>query len=123
MKVLLSVIGASALALAGISSLRSPEPAPAAAAFEGCLRNGSGPSVFILRGAREAGTEAGARDYLLVAIAGGVNLNGALNHQVSVDGDASGPGEGPEPPGAANTAEKALRRLTVRSLNDSGQRC
>jgi hypothetical protein len=79
--------------------------------------------VFILRGARQAGAEGGARDFLLVAIASGIDLNGALNHQVSIDGDAGAAGEGPEPPAAANSAEKALRRLTVQALRDSGQRC
>ena len=121
MKVTLGVLGATALVYAGFMGTRTPEPARAS--FDGCLRNGSAPTVFILRGGRQAGAEGGGRDFLLVAIASGVNLNGALNHQVSIDGDASAAGEGPEPPGDANSAEKALRRLSVQALRDSGQRC
>jgi hypothetical protein len=123
MKMTLGILAAAGLTAAGVLSTRSPEPSPVAAAFDGCLRNGSAPSVFILRGARQTGAEGGARDYLLVGIASGVDPGGALNHTVTIEGDAAAAGEGPEPPGAANSAEKALRRLTVRALRDSGQRC
>ena len=122
MRVMLGILVATVLVYAGVSRSRSPEPV-VTAVFDGCLRTGSASSVFILRSAREAGAEAGARDYLLVAIASGTDLNAAMNHQVSIDGDASGAGEGPEPPAAANSAEKALRRLSVRGVKDSGQRC
>jgi hypothetical protein len=123
MKVMLSVLSAAAVAFAGFLGTRSPESESARATFDGCLRTGSAPSVFILRGGRQAGTEEGARDFLLVAVSSGADLNGALNHQVSIDGNAGAPGEGPEPPAAANSAEKALRRLSVQALRDSGQRC
>jgi hypothetical protein len=112
------------LVYAGVSSTRPDErDSTPAATLNGCLRNGSAPSVFLLRGAQTADGQGGARDYLLVSVPGNVNLQGALNHQVSIDGDAFAASEGPEPPAAANTVEKALRRLAVRAMRDSGNGC
>lgn len=120
-KAILGGVVGAVLVYAGLAGTR-PEEA-AAASVSGCLRTGSAPSVFLLRGGRVAGEEGGARDFLLVSVPSGVNLGGALNHQVSIDGDVFAAAEGPEPPAAANTVEKALRRLAVRSMSDSGTNC
>jgi hypothetical protein len=96
------------------------------AAYTGCLRSGSASTVFLLRGATaaEGGAEGqGRRDYLLVSIAGGIDLNATLNHRVTITGTAASAAEGPAPPEGANTAERALQRLTVEQLADVAPDC
>jgi hypothetical protein len=93
-----------------------------AATLTGCLRQGSGQAVFLLRGAT-GGDDAGARDYLLVSVPSGVELAAALNHRVSIVGDVHAASDGPEPPPGANTVEKALRRLSVQSMSDIAASC
>jgi hypothetical protein len=95
------------------------------AAYTGCLRAGSTGSVHVLRGAMpaEGGEGEMRRDYLLVSVAGGIDLNATLNHRVTVTGTATTAAEGPAPPEGANTAERALRRLTVEQLADVAANC
>lgn len=95
------------------------------AAYTGCLRAGSSGSVYLLRGATpaEGGEGEMRRDYLLVSVAGGVDLNATLNHRVTITGTAAAAAEGPAPPEGANTAERALRRLTVEQLVDVAPNC
>jgi hypothetical protein len=123
-KLVVTALVGTAVVLVGLSSTRPAEPSViAVVTATGCLRSGSASTVFLLRGARVEGTEGGARDYLLVSVPSTVELGAALNHQVSIEGDVVAASEGPAPPPAANTVEKALRRLVVRSLTDSGANC
>jgi hypothetical protein len=123
MKIALVVIGSVALLAAAFSSRVVFEADTAAATMTGCLRQGSASSVRLLRGAT-GGDDAGpARDYLLVQIAQGVDLDALLNHQVSIEGDLFAAGQGPEPPAGANTVEKALRRLSVRGAQQTADAC
>jgi hypothetical protein len=63
------------------------------------------------------------RDYLLVDVADGINLDAVLNHRVTITGIVSDAGEGPAPPQEANAAERALRRLTVQRMQDVAPNC
>ena len=92
-----------------------------AATLTGCLRQGSGEAVFLLRGA--TGDGPGARDYLLVAVPSGLELSAALNHRVAIVGDVHAADDGPEPPPGANTVERALRRLSVQSMSEIEASC
>jgi hypothetical protein len=123
MKVLMGFVAGIALVSAGIWTTRTEDSAVSAAALDGCLRTGSAATVYVLRGARVVGDEGGARDYLLVSVAGGIDMAAAVNHQVTVDGDVFPASEGPQPPEAANTVERALRRVAVKALKDSGAAC
>lgn len=95
----------------------------------GCLRTGSAETVFILRGAATGGTagtpdqQATARDYLLVQLADGVDLTAHVNHRVAITGIVSRAADGPAPPEAANTAERAMPRLSVRALKHVAPDC
>ena len=105
----------------GCADLSRADPAPAT--LTGCLRQGSGEQVFLLRGATETGGQGGARDYLLVAVPSEVDLAASLNHQVAIVGDVFAASEGPAPPPGANTVEKALRRLAVQSMTEIEASC
>jgi hypothetical protein len=101
-----------------------------AVTLTGCLRTGSAASVFILRGATTPSAESTPdqsdqmpRDYLLVAIPGDLDPAGYRNKRVAVTGVVSA-GEGaPAPPDAANSAERALRRLSVSELKEIASGC
>lgn len=104
---------------------------PAERTLTGCVRIGSAPSVFVLRGASATSPESAApadgqqlpEDYLLVSIPAAVSLEAHVNHRVAVTGVVSEPGVGPPPPAAANAAEKAIRRITVKSVKEIAQNC
>ena len=95
----------------------------------GCLRTGSAETVFILRGAATGGAaetpdqQASPRDYLLVQFADGVDLTAHVNHRVAITGIVSRAAGGPAPPEAANTAERAMPRLSVRALKHVAPDC
>jgi hypothetical protein len=104
-------------------ALNSQDPV----ALTGCLRSGSASTVYVLRGA-ELPTSLQPdnqmrRDYLLVDVADGINLDAVLNHRVTITGIVSDAGEGPTPPQEANAAERALRRLTVQRMQDVAPNC
>ena len=105
-----------------LDAVRTPGGQDQSATLTGCLRSGSDPSVFILRGA-SGGEMRSPRDYLLVDVAQGVNLGASLNRQVAITGRVWPPGEGPAAPSAANTAERALRRQSVASMRDVASEC
>jgi hypothetical protein len=94
----------------------------AVATVTGCLRQGSGEAVFLLRGATSP-DEPGQRDYLLVSVPSGVDLAAALNHRISIVGEIHAAVDGPEPPPGANTVERALRRLAVQSMSEIAASC
>ena len=104
---------------------------PAERTLTGCVRTGSAPAVFVLRGASGATSESSApaageqqpEDYLLVSIPAAVSLDTHVNHRVAVTGVVSDPGVGPPPPAGANAAEKAIRRLAVKSVKELAQNC
>jgi hypothetical protein len=110
------IVGVAA-ATAGVGGVEG-----AAATLNGCLRQGSGESVFLLRGAT-GGDESGARDYLLVSVPSSVELSASLNHRVSIVGEVHAAADGPQPPPGANTVEKALRRLSVQSMSEIAASC
>lgn len=104
---------------------------PAERTLTGCVRTGSAPAVFVLRGASgiqaespdQAGGQQLPEDYLLVSIPPAVSLETHVNHRVSVTGVVSDPGVGPAPPSGANAAEKAIRRIAVKSVKELAQNC
>ena len=104
---------------------------PAERTLTGCVRTGSAPAVFVLRGASagqaespdQAGGQQLPEDYLLVSIPPAVSLETHVNHRVAVTGVVSDPGVGPAPPAGANAAEKAIRRIAVKSVKELAQNC
>ena len=121
-----AVVGSAAVVL-----VQSGGQTPAERTLTGCVRIGSAPAVFVLRGASGAAAEspdqAGGQqlpeDYLLVSIPPAISLETHVNHRVAVTGVVSDPGVGPAPPAAANAAEKAIRRIAVKSVKELAQNC
>jgi hypothetical protein len=95
----------------------------------GCLRTGSAGSVFLLRSAaapEEAATPSGDRlpeDYLLVAIPSEVSLGDHVNHRIAVTGVVSESGAPPPPPAGANAAERALKKISVKTVREVAANC
>jgi hypothetical protein len=120
-----AVVGSVAVVL-----VQSGQP-PAERTLTGCVRTGSAPAVFVLRGANSGSTESAPQsdsqqlpeDYLLVSIPPAVSLETHVNHRVSVTGVVSDPGVGPPPPAGANAAEKAIKRIAVKSVKEIAQNC
>jgi len=127
----LAVIVAAAAGLAWTMTVGSAPDTqdPAPVTLTGCLRSGSAATVFILRGAAASGPtdapsqEATSRDYLLVEVAEGIDLNAHLNQRVAITGPSRRASDGPAPPEAANTAERALWRLSVQGLRHVANDC
>lgn len=130
------LVAAAAVAAVGAVAAGAVTPARAApdarqepTTLTGCLRIGSAPTVFILRGATGPdGRERPAqgqmpRDYLLVAIPESVDPGPHVNHLVAITGQVSDARTGPPPPEAANTAERALRRLAVSGIRHVADSC
>ena len=125
------IVAAAAVAVVGsvaVVLVQSAQQPPAERTLTGCVRTGSAPTVFVLRGASISTGEAPAagqlpEDYLLVSIPASVSLDTHVNHRVAVTGVVSEPGVGPPAPAAANAAEKAIRRLTVKSVKEIAQNC
>jgi hypothetical protein len=119
-----AVVGSVAVVL-----VQSGGQPPAERTLTGCVRTGSAPAVFVLRGASAGSTESAPdgqqlpEDYLLVSIPPAVSLEAHVNHRVAVTGVVSDPGVGPPPPTGANAAEKAIRRLAVKSVKELAQNC
>ena len=98
----------------------------------GCLRTGSTSSIYLLRGAAAPATGAGEapgatatelrfEDLLLVAPSN-IDLAPHVNHRIAVTGVRSEAKDSP-PPQGANTAEKALNRLSVESVKEVASNC
>ena len=106
-----------------------PQDPPQDRTLTGCLRTGSASSVFMLRSATAsdaAAAPSGDRlpeDFLLVAIPADVTLADHVNHRIAVTGVISEPGAPPPPPAAANAAEKALKKLSVKSVREVAANC
>ena len=127
-----SIALVSAAAIVAAISVSSPgDQGSEAVTLTGCLRTGGNPAVYILRGA--AGTAiaqqpsgaapAAADDFLLVQIPQSLNLAEQVNHRVAVTGIVSDPKNGPAPPSEANTAERALKRLSVQTAREVASNC
>lgn len=130
----LAAILIAAAGVAIVLAQRSSQT-PAGVTVTGCLRQGSGPSVFILRGAAVPGmsTESGeaprfdassdstptSTDYLLVSVPSRVDLAAHLNHKMEVSGQTGDAA----PPAGANAAEKALPRLAVSDAREVATSC
>jgi hypothetical protein len=110
-----------------LSTLAGPQDPPQERTLTGCLRTGSASSVFILRGAaadETSATPSGAsrpEDFLLVP--GEVALAEHVNHRIAVTGVVSDAGAPPPPPPNANAAEKALKKLSVKSVKEVAANC
>jgi hypothetical protein len=93
----------------------------------GCLRTGSATTVYILRGAADAPVESDRRaspeDYLVATVPDNVRLADHVNHRIEVSAIVSSPSDPPPPPPGANAAERALKRLSVRSLKEVAPNC
>jgi hypothetical protein len=121
-----AVVGSVAVVL-----VQSGGQPPAERTLTGCVRTGSAPAVFVLRGASAGATESAPQadgqqlpeDYLLVSIPPPVSLETHVNHRVAITGVVSDPGVGPPPPAGANAAEKAIRRIAVKSVKELAQNC
>ena len=129
-KLIAAVAAAAVVGSVAVVLVQSGGQPPAERTLTGCVRTGSAPGVFVLRGASGASTEAAPapgnqlpEDYLLVAIPASVSLESQVNHRVSVTGIVSDAGTGPPAPANANAAEKAIKRLTVKSLKEIAQNC
>jgi hypothetical protein len=99
----------------------------------GCLRTGSTTSIYLLRGA--AGSSAGAAqspdgavtearlEDLLLVVPSNIDLAPHVNHRIAVTGVRTDAKDAPPPPQGANTAEKALNRLSVQSVKEVASNC
>src|SRR5262245_9886604 len=105
-------------------SAEVPRPAPPQdQTLTGCLRTGSSPTVFLLRGASLTDEVASsgprvAEDYLLVSTP--PSLSEQLNHRIAVTGVVS---DAAAPPAGANAAEKALKKLSVKNVKEVAANC
>jgi len=118
-------LGAVGVVLAMSAGDQAAEPRT----LTGCLRTGSAPAVFVLRGAAlpEAPAPDGSRllpeDFVLVAVPEGTDLNGVLNHRIAVTGVVIEAKDPPAAPGEANAAERALKKIRVQSVKDVAGNC
>jgi len=130
-KWIVAVAAAAVVGSVAVVLVQSGGQLPAERTLTGCVRTGSAPAVFVLRGASAGSAEAAPdgdgqqlpEDYLLVSIPPAVSLEAHVNHRVAVTGVVSEPGVGPPPPTGANAAEKAIRRIAVKSVKEIAQNC
>jgi hypothetical protein len=122
-----AVVGSVAVVL-----VQSGGQTPAERTLTGCVRVGSAPAVFVLRGANSPASPESAdhadgqqlpEDYLLVSIPPAVSLEALVNHRVAITGMVSDAAAGPPPPAGANAAEKAIQRIAVKGVKEIAQNC
>ena len=123
-------IASLTLAVAAVSA-QDPQQNPASdqktpppVTLQGCVIQGSGPTVFILDNARvkpEDKTEKG-KQYVIVAGTEDLQLNKHVNHEVTITGSAEAKVAPAPPPGQA-VAEKDLPKLTAKSVVMVSDRC
>ena len=123
---------AAAAAVAVVVAIVSPgDQSTEAVTLTGCLRTGGNAAVYILRGAAAPGdaaqpsgaAAAAAEDYLLVQVPSSIKLAEQVNRRVAITGVVSDAKGGPAPPAEANTAERALKRLTVQTAREIAPNC
>ena len=99
----------------------------------GCVRTGSTSTVYLLRGAtapssgplESPGASAAVaipEDFLLLP-GSGIDLAPMVNHRVTVTGELTEAKDPPPPPSGANTAEKALKRISVQNVKEVASNC
>lgn len=134
----LAAIFIAAAGVAIVLAQRSSQT-PAGLTVTGCLRQGSGPAVFILRGATmpfvapdatiapamprfEAADRPGddTTDYLLVSAPSRLDLSAHLNHRMEITGEK---GDSAASPAGANAAERALPRVVVSDAREVAPNC
>lgn len=138
----LAAIFIAAAGVAMVLAQRSSQT-PAGMTVTGCVRQGSGPAVFILRAAaipiatpaptiaraaaprfedgdRPSVSAVDTADYLLVAVPARVDLSAHLNHKMEITGEKS---DSAAPPAGANAAERALPRLAVSDGHEVAPNC
>jgi hypothetical protein len=138
----LAAILIAAAGVALVLAQRSSQT-PAGMTVTGCVRQGSGPAVFILRGAaiplaspapviardapprfedghQPSESAVDAADYLLVSVPARVDLSAHLNHKMEITGEKS---DSAAPPAGANAAERALPRLAVSDGHEVAPSC
>jgi hypothetical protein len=124
------IAAASAAALAALAGSGAPDRQ--AVSRTGCLRTGSTSTVYLLRGATnpapgqaESPGDAGAaipEDFLLIP-GSGIDLAPMVNHRIAVTGEVSEAKDPPPPPSGANTAEKALKKISVQTVKEVASNC
>jgi len=92
--------------------------------LQGCVIQGSGPTVFILNNARVKPDDKNEKAQTFVIVAGteDLMLKNHLNHEVTVTGNAEAK-VAPVPPPGQTVAEKDLPKLTAKSLTMVSDRC
>jgi len=92
--------------------------------LQGCVIQGSGPTVFILNNARVKPDDKNEKAQTFVIVAGteDLMLKNHLNHEVTVTGNAEAK-VAPVPPAGQTVAEKDLPKLTAKSLTMVSDRC
>ncbi len=123
---------AAAVAAGSLAAETSAQERPTVT-LTGCLRTGSTSSIYLLRGAADPSD--GAADSpgdaartvrfedLLLVVPSGVDLAPHVNHRIAITGVKSEAKDSPPPPQGANTAEKALNRLTVQTVKEVASNC
>ena len=135
MSIIKSTLVASGLAVAftAVAVPRLIDQERPTVTLTGCLRTGSTTSIYLLRGAAGssaaaaqspdgAATDARFEDLLLV-VPSNIDLAPQVNHRIAITGVKTEAKDGPPPPEGANTAEKALNRLTVQSVKEVASNC
>jgi len=124
------IAAASVAALAAWAGTVTQERQPVSRT--GCLRTGSTSTVYLLRGATAptpgqadspgVGSAAIPEDFLLVP-GSGIDLAPMVNHRITVTGEVSEAKDPPPPPSGANTAEKALKKISVQNVKEVASNC
>jgi hypothetical protein len=125
---------AAAGAIAMMTSLAAVADTPTVqnkpVTLTGCVRTGSASTVFILRGAadpvsmlEDAEVAALPEDYLIAGVPDSVSMADHVNHRVEVSAVVSDPSGPPPAPPGSNTAERAMKRISVRSLKMVASNC
>jgi hypothetical protein len=125
----LASIASLTLAVAAVSAQEPQNPpadqkAPPSVTLQGCVIQGSSPTVFILDNARikpEDKTEKG-KTYVIVAGTEDLQLQKHVNHEVTITGSAEAK-VAPVPPAGQTVAEKDLPKLTAKSVVMVSDRC
>ena len=128
--VVAAVVGSSVVIALVQSNTQSGAQQQTEKTVTGCMRTGSSPTVYLLRSASVGVSESEGQqaaqqtdDYLLVAVPDSINLAVHTNHRVAITGVVSTATAGPPPPTGANAAERAMQRLTVKSVKMIAQNC
>lgn len=129
-RVLVASIASLALAVAVVSARQDPQDPSKDqqktpdVTLQGCVSQGSGPTVFILNNARVRPDDKNekSKSYVIVAGAEDLALVKHVNHEVTITGSAEAK-VAPVPPPGQTVAEKDLPRLTAKTVTMVSDRC